>query len=165
MLGAMTDGAREATDLYAGYCTGCLLALVPGAALFAALFTFRDLQEWFVIAGGALAGGTMFVLVAAVCGYVPVRLFASRPEMTVAQRLRRISAVAIAVGVALAAILGLVTRQPVLSLWMVLSAVVWCTLPGIGLARSLSRKVTVRRAALACVAALGIVGACVAVWG
>ena len=64
-----------------------------------------------------------------------------------------------------AAILGLVTRQPVLSLWMVLSAVVWCTLPGIGLARSLSRKVTVRRAALACVAALGIVGACVAVWG
>lgn len=164
MLGGVADSAREARDLYAGYCTGCFLALVPGAALFGALFTFQDLQEWLVVAGGALAGGTLFVLVAAVCGYIPVRMFASGPEMTVGQRLVRISAVAIAVGAALAVILGIVTRQPVLSLWMVLSAVVWCALPGIALARLLSRSATGCYAATACVGGLAVIGACAAMW-
>jgi len=154
----MTDGVRESTGLYAGFYAGCLLALLPGAALVGALVSPRDAQEWAVVAGGTLAGGAMFVTAGALCGYIPTRMLASRSVRTLAERLVRIAAVALAVGIALAVILGVITRQPVLMLWVVMSCVVWCVVPGVGLARPLSRSASWRRATVGGIAVLAVIG-------
>lgn len=161
----MSDAARESARLYVGFYAGCLLALLPGAALVGALTAPRGLQEWAVVAGGTLAGGTAFVTVAGVCAYLPARKYASRAGLVLVQKLARISLAALAAGLAMAIIVGIVTQHFVLGFWMVAVSVVWCMLPGIGLAWPLSRSAVARYSVIGGVAALAVAGVFMAVLG
>ncbi|MGO2669009.1 MAG: hypothetical protein ACTH9L_09250, partial [Microbacterium gubbeenense] len=159
------DAVRDSARLYLGFYAGCLLGLLPGAALVGALTSPRGPQEWAVVAGGALAGGAAFVTVAAVCGYFPARKFASKSGLATAQKITRISVVALAVGLVMAIVVGIITHQFVLGFWMVTICLVWCLLPGVGLAWLLSRSAVAQYSVIGGVAVLAVIGMCFALLG
>lgn len=65
----------------------------------------------------------------------------------------------------MAIIVGIVTQHFVLGFWMVAVSVVWCMLPGIGLAWPLSRSAVARYSVIGGVAALAVAGVFMAVLG
>lgn len=150
----MTSGTEEIPTTFSALCIGAAIGVLFGAVFVATLTGPQSVTSWWIIASGYLLLGLLSLTGTAAVVGAPVWFLTGRAGVSGVRRLWFLALAAVVTALALGLVLGVITGQVRLSVFVVLLAMLWCCFPAAILSKPLSRS---RRAQLLSIGLVGLV--------